>query len=84
MFDFTDLAFMTGIVMALSEMFKRFGVSPKFIPVLNLLLGIVAGMVYVSPQDTKTAVLSGIVIGLTSSGLYSGTKNISQGLQENK
>ncbi|WP_315114582.1 holin [uncultured Clostridium sp.] len=82
MFDFTDLAFMTGIVMALSEMFKRFGVSSKFIPVLNLLLGIAAGMVYVFPQDTKTAVLSGIIIGLTASGLYSGAKNVSEGLQE--
>lgn len=82
MFDFTDIAFMTGIVMALAELLKRLGVPKKFVPIGDLILGLIAGFVYVAPGDPRTAILAGLIIGLSSAGLYSGAKNIVQGISK--
>jgi len=80
MYDFTDIAFMTGIVMAISEFLKQY-MNKKFIPIVTMALGILSGLVYVSPADPRAAILSGIIIGLSANGLYSGAKNLSQGFQ---
>ena len=45
-------------------------------PLISLVLGIVAGIVYVEPGNPELAILAGIVMGLSASGLYSGGKSI--------
>jgi hypothetical protein len=45
-------------------------------PVVSLALGIAAGILYLAPGDIKQGILVGIALGLTATGLYSGTKNI--------
>jgi hypothetical protein len=80
MFDFTDVTIVTAIIMGLSEGAKRLGLNAKFIPILNLVLGIAGGCIYVNPSDIKAGVFSGIIIGLTASGLYSGVKNVVGGI----
>lgn len=70
------------IIVGLVEVVKR--VVPeaykdsvtRVAPVISLGLGVVAGFVYIAPQDPGMAVLSGIVMGLSASGLYSGSKSI--------
>lgn len=86
MFDFTDLAFMTGLVMALANVVKDvFGEKVvKFIPIFNLVTGLIAGTLFVSPSDLKTGIVAGIIIGTSSSGLYSGYKNIMEGFSQTK
>lgn len=54
---------------------KRFGLPKKLAPLISLLLGISAGILYVNPHDIKGGVLVGLMMGLSASGLYSGTKN---------
>lgn len=72
--DFTNISLMVAIVMGLSEVFKNLGLNSKLIPILNLILGIVTGIVY-SGLGIKEGIATGIIVGLTSSGFYSGTKN---------
>jgi len=70
------------LIIGLSEVIKRLGFNQKFIPVINLILGLIAGIVFISPGNIKVGIIQGIFIGLSASGLYSGTKNIVQELKQ--
>lgn len=63
------------LIIGLIQMAKGLGLPTKLSPVLGIVLGIVAGTVYVYPDDLKGGILIGIMIGLSTTGLYSGTKN---------
>jgi hypothetical protein len=69
------------VIIGISEAAKRVGFPTKYIPVLNLALGIVAGFVYVAPGNPQEAALVGIALGLSASGLYSGAKNVVEGIK---
>lgn len=75
---------MIGAIIGISEIFKKSGVSSKFIPIINLILGIVLCSLYSSHLlgDIYLDVFQGIIIGLTASGLYSGAKNVSEGMNK--
>jgi hypothetical protein len=82
--DFMDVGFMIGVIVGIAEVIKKTGIDIKWIPLIDLILGIIAGIVYVFPDDPKKAVLSGIIIGLSASGTYSSTKNVIQGCKGKK
>ncbi|MDT2242288.1 transposase [Paenibacillus larvae] len=54
-------------------MAKGIGLPVRLAPILSVILGIVAGIVYF-PGDLKTSAIFGIISGLTSCGLYSAGK----------
>ncbi|WP_411501360.1 holin [Bacillus thuringiensis] len=68
-----SLAVMIGIVVGLSQIVKTIGLQTKYIPSLNLTLGIVLGVLFLD-GDIKTNVFQGIIIGLSASGLFDHTK----------
>jgi len=70
------------LIIGLSEVIKRIGFNQKFIPVVNLILGLAAGIIFTSPDNIKVGIIQGIFIGLSASGLYSSTKNVVQGVQQ--
>ena len=70
------------LVIGVSEVIKKIGFNQKFIPVVNLILGLAAGIFFLNPGDIKAGIIQGIFIGLSASGLYSGTKNIVQELKQ--
>ena len=75
----------TAIVMGVSQMIKTLGFKAKFIPAINLLLGIIlfacAFALGVSEAPSLgIALFEGMIAGLTAGGLYSGIKNIGQGI----
>ncbi|RAS94582.1 holin, partial [Bacillus cereus] len=59
-----SLAVMIGIVVGLSQIVKTIGLQTKYVPLLNLTLGIVLGVLFLD-GDTKTNVFQGIIIGLS-------------------
>lgn len=72
---------LTAVVIGLVEIVKKFGVPEK----LSALSGVVLGIIFALLQafsggstDLFSAVVGGIVIGLTAVGLYSGVKNTSE------
>jgi ABC-type amino acid transport system permease subunit len=77
-----EISLIIGVIIALAELLKKVGINPKYIPVADLILGIAAGFVYLYPGDPKMAVLYGIIAGLSAAGLYSGIKNVSQGVSQ--
>lgn len=69
------------VIIGVSEVAKRVGFPAKYIPVLNLVLGVVAGFIYAAPANPAEAALVGIALGLSASGLYSGVKNVAQAVK---
>lgn len=63
-----ELAIYIGLTTALVELIKRLGLNSRFAPVLSLLIGL--GFAFYAKAD----LVSGLVIGLSASGLYSGQK----------
>ena len=70
------------LIMGVVELLKRLGLSAKFAALASAILGIIVGLVYVSPGDVAKGILVGLSLGLAASGLYSGTKNTIEGFTE--
>ncbi|SMO48567.1 hypothetical protein [Melghirimyces algeriensis] len=71
-----DDAIWIPVITGLVELFKDVGFPKRFAPLLALTFGVIAGLFYTSPHDPAGGVLSGVVMGLASVGLYSGPKNL--------
>ena len=63
------------LIVGLVELVKKLGLPSKFCPVVGVVLGVVIGIVYISPTDITKGILVGASLGLSAVGLYSGTKN---------
>lgn len=74
MFEVYDVA-LIPLIVGLVELCKRLGLKHKLLPVASLIFGLLAGIFYIYPDDIKGAILVGLVLGLSASGLYSSTKN---------
>ncbi|MCC2432591.1 holin [Bacillus phage J5a] len=68
-----SIAVIIGVVVGLSQIVKTIGLQTKYVPLLNLTLGIVLGVLFLD-GDIKTNVFQGIIIGLSASGLFDHTK----------
>ncbi|WP_284141054.1 MULTISPECIES: hypothetical protein [unclassified Virgibacillus] len=69
------------IIMGLIEVAKILGLPRKYAPLLAVILGVAAGTIYANPDSLRGGILIGIALGLSSVGLYSGTRNF---LYQNK
>lgn len=69
-----DIALIIAVIIALGTAVKKMGLFPvKYLPIINIVLGVVAGIVYLdAPIDD--AVLQGLIIGLSASGIFDLTK----------
>ena len=77
-YDVLIVPFIVGIV----ELVKKLGLPSKFCPVVSVILGVIIGLVYISPDDVAKGVLVGASLGLSAVGLYSGTKNTKEAFTE--
>jgi hypothetical protein len=71
---------MIAVVLGVTEVIKKVfklseELSKRITPAIALVLGVVAGNIYVAPTDWRQGTLMGIMIGLSAVGLYSGSKN---------
>ena len=67
-------AIVIPVILGIVEIAKQFGLPSKYATLVSLLLGV--GITILMVDFTKDSVLMGIVFGLSSSGLYSGSKKI--------
>lgn len=75
---------LVAVIMGLSELIKFIGFNTKFIPLFNVVFGILACVVFISPSNIPLGVLQGMTVGLSAGGFYSGAKNIVEGVKEVK
>lgn len=64
--------------MGLVDVAKRAGLPNKYAPVVSLVIGIGLGLA-TNTGNIQSGVITGIAIGLSASGLYSGTKALTKG-----
>lgn len=68
----TNFLTLVPLIMGLVAVFRRAGVTARYLPLLALLFGVLGTWVVSGQTDW----ISGLVLGLTASGLYSGTKSV--------
>jgi hypothetical protein len=68
--------------MAFAEMIKKLDIVPKkFIPLIDVVLGITSGLLvfgYSMELGAIKGVILGLAIGLSACGLFSGIKNVTK------
>lgn len=69
-----SLAVITAVVIALVEVAKKVGLPSRWAPVLSIVLGVVGLLSLTFFQPVTTVVFTGLVVGLSACGLYSGVK----------
>lgn len=70
-----------ALIIGIAEMMKRLGIASKFIPLIDLGLGLVSGIcIYGLSMGYGIAesIVLGIALGLSACGLFSGVKNVAQ------
>ncbi|PGM95324.1 holin [Bacillus cereus] len=70
-----EITAMIGVIVGLSQIAKITGLQTKYIPLFNLSLGIMLGVLFLS-EDIKMNIFQGMIIGLSASGLFDHTKII--------
>ena len=74
-----------ALVMALAELFKQCGFDKKYIPIIDVILGLVSGLgvfCLLLHYSVEESIILGLAIGLSACGLFSGVKNITQGVNK--
>lgn len=71
------------VIIGISEILKNLGFNAKFVPVVNLILGLMAGIL-LNLDDIKKGIVIGLAVGLSASGLYSGVKNVHEGIRRKR
>lgn len=72
-----------ALVMALAELFKQVGFDKQYIPVVDVILGLISGVgvfSFLLHYSVEEGIILGLAIGLSACGLFSGVKNITQGV----
>lgn len=72
-----------ALIVGLAEVAKKLGLKSNFVPLLDLGLGLISGVLYFGIYlqiGIPNGILAGIAMGLSACGLFSGIKNVSQGI----
>lgn len=74
-----------ALVIGLSEMIKKIGFPSKYIPLIDVVLGLIGGLVvygYSMGYGLIKGFMIGLAIGLSACGLFSGVKNLIEKTKE--
>lgn len=73
---------LTALVIGLAELCKKIGCPLKYIPLIDLGLGLMGGLAvfgYEYGYGALKGIMIGLAIGLSACGLFSGIKNLTKG-----
>ena len=73
---------MVALIIALAEVAKNLGVNKMYIPLLDLVIGLVGSFFIYSELTVVYRVLAGLALGLSACGLFSGIKNTYESIKE--
>lgn len=71
-----------AVVTAIIELTKQLNFPKKFSLILALILGLGFNILFVKDSDTAQVLINGLIIGLSAVGLYSGPKNVKEGVEK--
>jgi hypothetical protein len=71
-----ETTILIGLVVGLTEVIKRtFALNSRFVPITAILVAIGLAFLFKGELDIPSVIYTGIIAGLTSVGLYGGTKS---------
>ena len=76
-----------ALIVGIAEVAKKAGMPTKFIPLLDLFLGIVGGIVsfgIILKYGVLIGAVIGVFLGLSACGLFSGIKNMAERTDNDK
>jgi hypothetical protein len=73
MYEYQGVA-LVPVIMAVAEFLKRQGINTKIIPVVNLVLGLICGIL-INLNDIPKGIIVGLEITFVAMGIYSGGKS---------
>jgi hypothetical protein len=73
-FSLIELGVIIAILVGLSQVGKNLGLPTKYVPLMNLILGVVAGLTTVEAPTIQEKFIFGVMAGLSASGLYDQSK----------
>jgi hypothetical protein len=68
-----------ALIIGIAEIAKRTGFPVKYIPILDIVLGVMSGICvfgFMLEYGAAMGVIMGIALGLMACGLFSGVKNV--------
>lgn len=78
MIEITDVV-VVAVIIGLVQLVKQLAwVQEKYMPLLSVVLGIIAGFVYFE-GEVAVKVMYGIILGLSAAGLFDQTKIVTKG-----
>lgn len=75
MIDILTPASQVALIIGLVEVFKRLGCPSKWLPLIDVVLGVISGLAVYGTGDLVLSIMNGLAIGLSACGLFSGVKN---------
>ena len=67
-----ELGVLVAVIIGTAEIAKGLGAKPKYIPLFNLVFGLILSAFIVG--FNQEALLQGVIIGLSASGIYDQSK----------
>lgn len=68
-----EAAFVVGVIMALTQFVKGY-IPGRYTPLVTLVLGIVAGIMYLPNAGIQEGIMNGIIVALSANGMFDVTK----------
>lgn len=68
------VATVTAVVIGLTQVLKTIGLPKRLVPIVVLAVAVILTVIAAFFANTASVILTGLVIGLSSMGLWSGTK----------
>ena len=82
-FDYNGIA-LIPIITLIIDVLKRAGLPNKFAAIVSIILGMIFGVFFQSTPDLKERILTGIIMGMSASGLYSSGKAVTKSIKNTK
>lgn len=80
-YDYKGIAIIP-IITILVDVIKRAGLPKNFAPLASIVLGVIFGLIFENNGDIKNGIITGLIMGMSASGLYSGGKEASKSLDK--
>ncbi|MTV50768.1 hypothetical protein GJ688_17695 [Heliobacillus mobilis] len=70
-----EASVVVAVLIALGQ-FAKLYIDSKYIPLVTMFLGILAGLIYLPAETIQSGVFNGIIVGLSANGLFDITKTL--------
>jgi hypothetical protein len=80
-FEYLGIA-IPALVAGVLQLAKVAGLPVRLVPYVNIVLSVVGSMIFLYPGEIKKGVFVGILIALTSTGMYQITKSTANAVRE--